>query len=61
MEKAAQLFGGAGAMTFVVNAEESLMDQIKILTVSFQLMTQLPFVLNFEFPPECVTHAYAQY
>ena len=39
-------------MTFVVNAEESLMDQIKILTVSFQLMTQLPFVLNFEFPPE---------
>eukprot|EP01050_Picozoa_sp_SAG11_P003916 SAG11_NODE_235_length_11852_cov_4.266020_7_plen_71_part_00 len=44
MEKAATLMGGSGAADIVSNAEESLIDQLKIVTVAFQLMTQLPFV-----------------
>lgn len=50
MEKAASLMGGEGAAEVVVSAEDSLIDQIKIVTVALQLQLQLPFVLNFEFP-----------
>eukprot|EP01047_Picozoa_sp_COSAG01_P006601 COSAG01_NODE_241_length_20597_cov_8.200751_12_plen_1161_part_00 len=51
MEKAATLVGGESAADVLCNAEQSLVDQIKIIVTTTQLATQLPFVLNFEFPP----------
>ena len=50
VEKAASLLGGTAGSAIIINPAESLIDQLKIMAVALQLTTQLPFVLNIEFP-----------